>query len=544
MAREVSADVAIVGGSAGGCAAALAACRSGRTVVLTEETAWIGGQFTSQSVPPDEHRFIESFGSSDSYRELRRRIRGYYFDNFPVTAAARSARWFNPGNHECSTLACEPRAALAALMSLLAPYIHSGRLRIHTGYKPVAAETDGDRVTSVDVANALTGDTIVLVAPYFLDATELGDLLRLAEVEHVIGAEAQEETQEPHAVPGGNPRCQMAITWCYAIDHIEGEDFTIEKPERYAFFRDTVPEHWPNSQLSFVSLDYDTMGPWQHTFLPVVSDGPPWQSLWTHRRMIDKTNFASGTYASDILHVNWTQNDYFLGPIVGVSDEERDEHLEGARQLSLSLLYWMQTEAPRVDGGQGFPGLRLRHDVVGTADGLAMYPYIREARRIKAELTMLEQHISAETRADGAEHFDDAVAIGYYFLDMHQRTEAAAPFLTQVWPYQISLGSLVPQRVRNVIPACKNLGVTHVVNSATRLHPIEWVIGEAAGTLAAFCVEHGVEPKDVRADESKLRELQSVLVHQGVEIGWPRLGPVRWWHEHLAYTTDPEGVRL
>jgi hypothetical protein len=127
---------------------------------------------------------------------------------------------------------------------------------------------------------------------------------------------------------------------------------------------------------------------------------------------------------------------------------------------------------------------------------------------------------------------------------MHQRTEAAAPFLTQVWPYQISLGALVPQRVRNVIPASKNLGVTHVVNSATRLHPIEWVIGEAAGTLAAFCVEHGIEPKAVRADESKLRELQSVLVHQGVELEWPRLGPVRSWHEHLAYTTDPEGVRL
>jgi len=543
MVREQSADVAIVGGGVGGCAAALAACRSGRTVLMTEETAWIGGQFTSQTVPPDEHRFIEWFGSSDSYRELRRRIRGYYFDNLPVTAEARAARWFNPGNHECSSLACEPRAALAAFTSLLAPYVHSGRLRVHTGYRPSVAETDGDRVTSVLVESALTGEAIDLVARYFLDATELGDLLPLAGVEHAIGAEPQEETGEPHAVPGGNERCQMAITWCFAIDYVESGDFTIERPERYEFFRDAVPPYWPNPQLSFVALDYDTMGPWEHTFLPVVSDGPPWQSLWTHRRMIDKTNFAPGTYESDILHVNWTQNDYFWGPLLGVSDEERDEHLDGARQLSLSFLYWLQTEAPRVDGGQGFPGLRLRHDVGGTPDGLAMYPYIREARRIKAELTMLEPHISAEMRDDGAEEFDDAVAIGFYFLDMHQRTEAAGPFLTQAWPYQIPLGSLIPQRVRNVIPACKNLGVTHVVNSATRLHPIEWVIGEAAGTLAAFCVEHGVEPSAVRRDETTLRELQSMLVQQGVEIAWPRLGPGRRWHEHLAYT-DPRGASL
>ena len=45
----------------------------------------------------DEHRFIEWFGSSESYRELRRRIRAYYLDNFPVSTKARAARWFNPG---------------------------------------------------------------------------------------------------------------------------------------------------------------------------------------------------------------------------------------------------------------------------------------------------------------------------------------------------------------------------------------------------------------------------------------------------------------
>jgi hypothetical protein len=157
---------------------------------------------------------------------------------------------------------------------------------------------------------------------------------------------------------------------------------------------------------------------------------------------------------------------------------------------------------------------------------------------------MLEQHISAETRDDGAMRYDDAVAIGYYFLDMHQRTEAAPPFLTQVWPYQIPLGSLTPQRVRNLIPACKNLGVTHVVNSATRVHPVEWVIGEAAGTLAAFCHDRKTEPSAVRSDSGATADLRSLLVRDGVEVEWPRLAPVRTWDEHLAYAVDPEGVRL
>src|SRR5947199_10288236 len=61
-ANELGADVVIIGGGTGGCAAALAAARGGARVVMTEETDWIGGQLTSQAVPPDEHPWIESFG--------------------------------------------------------------------------------------------------------------------------------------------------------------------------------------------------------------------------------------------------------------------------------------------------------------------------------------------------------------------------------------------------------------------------------------------------------------------------------------------------
>ena len=76
--REIAADVVIVGGGLGGCAAALAALRNGRTVVLTEPTDWIGGQLTAQAVPPDEHPWIEQFGANASYRALRQGIRDYY----------------------------------------------------------------------------------------------------------------------------------------------------------------------------------------------------------------------------------------------------------------------------------------------------------------------------------------------------------------------------------------------------------------------------------------------------------------------------------
>ena len=77
----------ILGGGTGGCAAALAACRNGLRVIMTEETDWIGGQLTQQAVPPDEHPWIETFGANASYRELyAHRIREYYRRNYPPDA--------------------------------------------------------------------------------------------------------------------------------------------------------------------------------------------------------------------------------------------------------------------------------------------------------------------------------------------------------------------------------------------------------------------------------------------------------------------------
>ena len=155
--------------------------------------------------------------------------------------------------------------------------------------------------------------------------------------------------------------------------------------------------------------------------------------------------YPQGTFPSDISLVNWPQLDYWLGPIVGVSEEEKQKNLRGAMQLAYSLLYWMQTEAPRHDDkGVGYPGLRLRPDVVGTEHGLAKYVYVREARRIQAEFTVLEQHVVVEARGKGgtagAEVFDDSVGIGYYRIDLHPSTGLRNYVDLSSFPFQIPLG--------------------------------------------------------------------------------------------------------
>ena len=525
---EDTADVLIVGAGLGGVAGALAALRLGQRVILTEETDWIGGQITAQAVPPDEHPWIESHGCTASYRRFREGVRAYYRRHYPLLPGPRNDPRFNPGGGYVSKLCHEPKVAVAVLHEMLAPWESSGQLRLWLRTVPVTASTDGDRVETVTLRDLESGKETTVVAPFILDATETGELLELAQVEHVIGAEAQSETGELHAPPEANPMDQQAVTWCFAIDHLPGENHTIEQPAQYEFWRGYQADFWPGRQLGWVASHPITLEPRHRAiFHDPVGDEPP-TDFWHYRRIADKSKYPDGTFASDVTLVNWPQHDYWLGPVVGVPEAERQLHLEGARQLSLSLLYWMQTESPNLSGGYGYPGLRLREDIVGTRDGLAKSVYIRESRRIRAEFTVLEEHVGVEQRAgkQGAETFTDSVGVGSYRIDLHPSTANRNYVDISSWPFQIPLGALLPQRVENLLPANKNLGTTHITNGCYRLHPVEWNIGEAAGALAAWSLSRGKTPRQVRNDAGLLADFQHDLTGKlGFELDWPAISP-------------------
>jgi hypothetical protein len=421
---------------------------------------------------------------------------------------------------------------------MLTPHLGGGRLVVLPKHRPVAADVDGDRVRSVTVRSLESGREHTIHAPYFLDATELGELLPLTRTEYVTGFESRAETGEPHAPDEAQPANMQAFTVCFAVDHLPGEDHTIERPPQYGFWRDYVPEMrppWPGRLLSWEMSHPITLEVRPVLFDPTLrAEQTGVLNLFLYRRIANRLNFTEGAFASDISLINWPQNDYWLGNLFEVPDEEAKRHLESGKQLSLSLLYWMQTEAPRPDGGLGWRGLRLRRDVTGTENGLAKYPYIRESRRIRAEFTVLEQHVGTEARmaATGlsredvtAESFADSVGVGSYRIDLHPSSEGDNYIDISSLPFQVPLGALLPVRVENLLPASKNLGVTHITNGCYRLHPVEWNIGESAGCLAARALDLGVSPRGIRNDPRRLADFQRGLEAQGIELAWPRVTP-------------------
>jgi hypothetical protein len=516
---DIDCPVLVVGAGCGGVAAALAASRLGHDVVLTEPTDWVGGQLTSQAVPPDEHPWVEHTGVTASYRGLREAVRRRYRDTRPLTPAARRAAYLNPGRAWVSALSAEPALVHDVLRDLLRPRPGHGRIRLLTGHRPVAATVDGDRVEAVTLLDG-AGEATQVRARYVLDATEEGDLLPLTGCEHVLGAESAADTGEPHALPGpAQPYDQQAITWCAALELAgEGDAADVgDPPDGYAFWRDHHSPHWPGPQLAWTTVEPETGRPLRRPLFG--ADGE--QDLWTFRRIRHGASFDPPV--PDVTVLNWPQVDYWLTPVTGVPEADRAAGLAAARQLTRCFVHWLRADAPRPDGGTGYPRLRPRGDVLGTADGLAMRPYVREARRIAAEFTVLEQHVGVAARpgATTAEPFADSVGVGSYRIDLHPGTGGRGYLDIASYPFQIPLGALLPVRLDNLLAAGKCLGVTHVTNGCYRLHPVEWNVGEAAGALAAFSLRQDVPPRAVRAKPGLLADYQALLTRLGVELAWP-----------------------
>lgn len=514
MGSHLKTEFLVVGGSLGGCFAAMTLAGLGRKVILTSTYRTVGGQFVTQAVPPDEHPWIESFGCTRRYRRLRELTRERFRMRPHLRESARSDPLVNPGRGWVSRLCAEPQDWLEALDLMFLAARTEGSLDVMTGHVPTGCEVAGERVLSISFTNRETGEWVEVEADYFLDATELGDLLELTGAEYRVGAESVRETGEPHASQEEGADDVQGFTWCAALEYDPDASEPIERPHDYDFWSNYIPEDWPGPLIGPEFPDVRTGDARRLEFL----NGE--LSLFSYRRIVDPKQFDAEMTIRSATIVNWPQNDYFLKNILDKSPEYVDEALKESRQLTLSLIYWLQTEC-------GLTRLQPSYDLhFGEGDslpgGLALEPYFRESRRIVGVTTLSELEVGAECNpgANKAAERSDSIGIGAYRIDLHPTPSRGYLDLGSL-PYQIPIGCLVPVRMRNLLPACKNISVTHIANGCTRLHPVEANIGESAALLAYFCMERLVDPIDVALNPGLTAELQEMLVGAGIELSWP-----------------------
>ncbi|MDO5400534.1 MAG: FAD-dependent oxidoreductase [Eubacteriales bacterium] len=506
-------DIVIAGGSLGGVQAARAAAESGMRVFLCEQTAWVGGQLSSQAVPPDEHIWIEQTGATASYRQYREQVRQYYRSLPTASEQMRKRDVFCPGSSWVSRVAHEPAVAHRLLMESLKPWIDSGSLTLRLRTRVLSAKTEGSRVHALLVQDMESGEQLQVEGRYFLDATDCGDLLPLTGTEYRTGAESIGQTGEPHAAQVPDPGDMQPATWVAALelDPDDARQWRIPKPAFYDEFQALGVPYDDNRLLSWYAPNAKTGRKERFAmFDGELPDHP--LGLWSYRRIIDPANYS--TPCREVTLLNWPQNDYSLGNLY--DSPEAPLHRALARQLTLCAVYWLQNHAPRADGGTGYR-VALRPDITGTPDGLAMAPYIRESRRIVAMETVREQDISRDLR-DRPPYYADSVGVGHYAVDVHMTTRSHTFLYAPAWPFEIPLGAMIPVRMENLLPACKNIGCTHLTNGCYRLHPVEWNIGEVAGYLASYCIRRGVTPLAVWKEHCA--DFQRLLTGKGIQLHW------------------------
>jgi hypothetical protein len=112
-----------------------------------------------------------------------------------------------------------------------------------------------------------------------------------------------------------------------------------------------------------------------------------------------------------------------------------------------------------------------------------------------------------------SQRFDDAIATGCWYLDLHpnKTTVGSAnnfdPKKVQPEPYDIPYRSLLPQKVENLLVAGRCHSATRGAHASTRVTVTAMAMGEAAGQAAAMAI----------ASNQSVQEISGVKVREALK---------------------------
>jgi hypothetical protein len=481
--QHLATEVLVVGGGAGGTAAALQAARRGAKTILVSEFPWLGGMLTSAGVTaPDGNELacLQTGIWGDFLRQLSQRQPG-----------GLDHAWVSFFTYEAAIGAAIFADWVAALPNL----------RWIAGQTPQQVLRQGNQVTGVIFEHDRIDAAVTI------DATELGDLLALGDIPHRWGWEWQAEFGEPSAPIAANELTQrypvQVPTWVVVLQDF-GADQTapaIPAPPNYN------PQHYEKAWANY------------------ADGGLAGAAICLNY----------GRLPADRFMLNWPThgNDYGEGVARLLGDAaHRQAYCQEALWHSQGFAHYIQSRLGRRYGlaTGSFP-------TPASVDGLtpaersafALHPYYRESRRLIGQTTVREQDLLPlpsgrvaalpfTTSASGCEDVSqccEAIAVGNYVLDHHYPSgDIALSKKSMRWggrwtgtPFTIPYRSLVPATIEGFLVGEKNIAVTHMANGATRLQPLVLGIGQAAGMAAALCVEQRCQPRQLA-----VRSLQNALI--------------------------------
>lgn len=451
---QLKTDVIIIGGGASGTMAAIQSARLGVNCIVLEETTWLGGMLTSAGVSAIDgnHKL-----PSGLWAEFREELYKYYGGPSAVATGWVSNTLFEPSVGQ----------------SILRKMIDAERnveVLYNTAWSKAVKINDGWLIN----AKNSKGKNIDIKGKILIDATELGDVMASLNIPYYLGMDSKSITNETFALEQSNDIIQDLTYVITLKDYGKGKDKSIKKPKNYD------PKEFAGC--------CDVSDP-----ATLLKDNNDCFKMLTYGRL-----------PNNKFMINWPKkgNDIYLN-IIEKNRDERVALLEEAKQMTLRFIYYIQHDL-------GYKHLGIDFEEYPTKDGFPMLPYHRESRRLKAKSLFSLQHIMTpyETKES---YYRTGVVVGDYTVDHHHYKYGNAPEIDfvkiRVPSYNIPLGSLIPENYEGLIVAEKSIGVSNIVNGATRLQPVVLGIGQASGVLAALSIKNSKNPSQI-----SIREVQQVLL--------------------------------
>ena len=484
--REV--DVCVYGGTAAGVMAAYTAAMKGKSVLLVEPGRHLGGMTSGGLGYTDiGNKYVVTGLARDFYRRL-----GSHY--------GKLEQWvFEPSVAERTLNGYVERAGVEVLYDYR---LHGVQMRdggigsIELEHSPAPAQAANRTVR----------------ARMFIDCTYEGDLMARAGVTYTVGREANSvygETYngvqlmrghqfwdpiDPYVEPG-NPA--SGLIWGVGGDTLAPTGSGDRKVQAYNF-RVCLTDD-PDNMVPITRPDnYD---PARYELMLRLHEVSPRRSVYDYfiwsRMPNRKTDINNGGgISTDMIGMNWeypeasyerraeiwkAHEDYTKGMFYFLGHDERvPEHFRR------EMLKWGYPKDEYTDNGH------WTHQL-----------YVREARRMVADVVMTEHHCT------GREVVDDPVAWAAYTMDSHNCDRLVVDGVVKnegnvevggFPPYPISYRAIVPRRgeARNLlVPVC--LSASHIAYGSIRMEPVFMVLGQAAAVAACRAIDTGVAVQDVQA---------------------------------------------
>lgn len=316
-------------------------------------------------------------------------------------------------------------------------------LSVHLNTNITTVSMAERRIEAVSGPQARSGLTLTIPARIFLDCTGDGAVGAAAGVPCRVGAEARSEY---------------------------GETLAPEHPDDFVM----------GSSLIFRARDTGREVP----FVP-----PPWAVRYDFPDGIPyrSTAYFAGGYwwieigwPLDTLHDDERIRDQLLAHVLGVWDHIKNRGRERAAARTWAL------------------------------DWVGFVPARRESRRFVGAYVLTQQDLQSATPfldaiAYGGWSIDDHTRGGITALDQRPSFDAVAPEDYFVTPYPVPLRSLFSHEVDNLLFAGRMLSASRIAFSSLRVQQTLAVIGQAAGTAAAWCARRDCLPRDI-ADPTPIQQ--------------------------------------